>query len=356
MKKPPPPLLSEEILQKYLNQTLSPAEMHAVEKAMLDAPFQSEAVEGWTIVPEASPADLADLQARLHTRVQAARPVERRLVPLLRVAAAVVALVVAGWWALGRFGLNGPSNQLAENSAQTSASEMAPAPTDSTVATYLVEPLVTDQSAKPEAPASSEQPSKLRSRQPEPNQTSDIANEPVLANQQMRKQMRHNLQKTHTAEVDDELKPELEVVKSAAATTSQPPEQPKPVVIDEEDKGAKRDSQESATKNSKPALATATKENTDVGNVAQAALPSGGWEAFRAFIARSAKTGPPGRVELEVHISPKGKVGKITVIKSLDKARNREAQRLVGQYQGWQPATQQGQAVASKLVVEVDFN
>jgi|GEM_PF-3862414 len=358
MKKTPPPLLSEEILQKYLDQTLSPAEMHAVEKAMLDAPLQSEALEGWITVPEASPADLADLQARLRARVQAAqRPVERRLVPLLRVAAAVVALVVAGWWAQDRFGSNGPSNQLAENSDKTSAAEVAPAPADSTFAVDLGQPLVADQLGKPEATATLEKRSeRIRPRQPERKQTSDIANGPVLAGREMRKQLALNPQKTQTGEVDDEFETESEVVKSATVATNQPNEQPKPLVMDERNKDARRDNQESTTKKSKSALATTTKEEADEGNIAQAALPLGGWEAFRAFIAQSAKAGPAGRVELEVQISQKGKVGKITLIKSLDKARDREAQRLIGQYQGWQPATRQGQAVTSKLVVEVDFN
>ena len=61
---------SDSDLQRYLKGELSPREMHALEKAALDDPFLSDALEGLaTPHPE---TDLSELKARL-SKLEAAK-------------------------------------------------------------------------------------------------------------------------------------------------------------------------------------------------------------------------------------------------------------------------------------------
>ena len=96
---------SDADLQRYLKGELSPREMHALEKAALDDPFLSDALEGLaTPHPE---NDLSELKARLSARVEEKErraPVIWFRRPGFRVAAAVILLVGIGittWYTLG---------------------------------------------------------------------------------------------------------------------------------------------------------------------------------------------------------------------------------------------------------------
>src|ERR1700712_1595999 len=90
-------------IEKYHRGELSPAAMHAMEKAALDDPFLADAMEGYEVSAIQQPAspiqnDINDLQNRLAARV--AR--ENKIAPVIKftwwkVAAAVLLFVGAGW-------------------------------------------------------------------------------------------------------------------------------------------------------------------------------------------------------------------------------------------------------------------
>ena len=56
-------------IERYHSGELSPVEMHAMEKAALDDPFLSDALEGYAFTQTAS-SDLSTLQQRLENRIQ----------------------------------------------------------------------------------------------------------------------------------------------------------------------------------------------------------------------------------------------------------------------------------------------
>ncbi|HEY5969198.1 MAG TPA: carboxypeptidase-like regulatory domain-containing protein [Chitinophagaceae bacterium] len=83
-------------IEKYWKGNLSPAEMHAMEKAAMDDPFLADALEGYK---NASLADLDSLKERLDKRVSAVVPIinfNRKRFTWVRVAAAVIIIVGVG--------------------------------------------------------------------------------------------------------------------------------------------------------------------------------------------------------------------------------------------------------------------
>ncbi len=93
-------------IEKYHKGQLTPAEMHALEKAALDDPFLAEAMEGYAHLHQPVEADLAELRARLRERVESKGCAP--LVPIpgseksgrspwWRAAAAAILLGALGW-------------------------------------------------------------------------------------------------------------------------------------------------------------------------------------------------------------------------------------------------------------------
>ena len=83
-------------IEKYWKGKLSPAEMHAMEKAAMDDPFLADALEGYK---NASLADLDSLKERLDKRVGAVVPIlnlKRKRFTWVRAAAAIIIIVGAG--------------------------------------------------------------------------------------------------------------------------------------------------------------------------------------------------------------------------------------------------------------------
>jgi hypothetical protein len=356
MKKPKPDLLSEEVLRKYLDQSLSPAEMHAVEKAMLDAPLEAEALEGWASVPAASPADLADLRARLRARTRAGT---RRLVaPILRAAAAVAVLAVAGWWLWSGTSSEQASQAVATNqAAQADSATLADLPSgeakpDSATMAYVPSdppPIERKKSVQPPAKEEARPADELFSADTEQLRGAPVAAEEtpkaVLADA---KKAPDTLASGGQGQASSE---SANPAKPKVAATISGPEKNKKIA----DNPARREAEADQAK----AEETGAKMSGNLakpGGTEQAAQPEGGWPAFRQYVAQAAKPGgAKGTVGLEVSLSARGKVTGAVVVRPLDKARDREAQQLVRRYPGWQPAAQAGQPVASKLVVEVVF-
>lgn len=79
-------------IEKYWAGKLSPAEMHALEKAAMDDPFLADALEGYKNTTTATP-DLNTLKERLNKRVLATAPVvsiKQKRYSWLKVAAAII--------------------------------------------------------------------------------------------------------------------------------------------------------------------------------------------------------------------------------------------------------------------------
>jgi hypothetical protein len=86
-------------IEKYHQGLLSPAEMHAIEKAALDDPFLAEALEGYAIAGSNIHEDIAQLKKRLAkktggAKVVAMRPGGGSSFPWLRIA--VILVLIAG--------------------------------------------------------------------------------------------------------------------------------------------------------------------------------------------------------------------------------------------------------------------
>jgi len=83
-------------IEKYWKGKLSPAEMHAIEKAAMDDPFLADALEGYK---GTSLADLDSLKERLDKRVGAIVPIlnlKRKRFTWVRAAAAIIIIIGVG--------------------------------------------------------------------------------------------------------------------------------------------------------------------------------------------------------------------------------------------------------------------
>ncbi len=93
-------------IEKYHKGQLTPAEMHALEKAALDDPFLAEAMEGFAHLNQPVQPDLEELRARLQEKIESKGsaplvPIPGReksaSTPWWRAAAAAVILGLLGW-------------------------------------------------------------------------------------------------------------------------------------------------------------------------------------------------------------------------------------------------------------------
>src|SRR6478736_9827875 len=83
-------------IQQYLEGKLSPAEMHALEKAALDDPFLADAIEGYTVVnTEQQNDDLHSLRLDLEKRINKQQK-KSTLFPIWMRAAMIVLAVSIG--------------------------------------------------------------------------------------------------------------------------------------------------------------------------------------------------------------------------------------------------------------------
>ena len=84
--------LTPELMEKYLNGTLSKEDRYEVEKLMMDSNFESEAFEGYAGTYVDLEKDLAQLNQHLSDRIQQ----EKRLFPLwFKIAASILLLTVS---------------------------------------------------------------------------------------------------------------------------------------------------------------------------------------------------------------------------------------------------------------------
>lgn len=86
------------LIQKYLNGELDARAMHELERRALDEPFLMEALEGYEANGKNQRDNLAGLQKQLQQRIA---PKQRRLWPVISIAASVLIFMsIGGWWLL----------------------------------------------------------------------------------------------------------------------------------------------------------------------------------------------------------------------------------------------------------------
>lgn len=87
---------SAEDINRYHQGLLSPQERHAIEKAALEDPFLSDALEGYATVAT-GPADLTALREKLQARMAGGKVIPlNRHIPWLRIAAILLVMAGAG--------------------------------------------------------------------------------------------------------------------------------------------------------------------------------------------------------------------------------------------------------------------
>lgn len=106
-----------EDIRRYHEGTLTPAQMHELEKASLEDPFLADALEGYAVEDVQVPADISELRKRLEERVA-----DKTVVPLaapskafswLRIAAMIIAVAGAGLLVYN-LGFNKKENTIAQ--------------------------------------------------------------------------------------------------------------------------------------------------------------------------------------------------------------------------------------------------
>lgn len=110
-------------IEKYHKGQMSPADMHAMEKAALDDPFLADAIEGYSTPGVQVSTDIAELKKRLEQKTEQAKvipiqPAGNRKYPFLRIAAMIAVLLVAGYL-ITRFTLNKKDDGLADRRETT---------------------------------------------------------------------------------------------------------------------------------------------------------------------------------------------------------------------------------------------
>ena len=132
-------------IERYHSGELSPAEMHAMEKAALDDPFLSDALEGYAFTQTAS-SDLSTLQQRLENRIQKEKkkPVFFIGNTWMKIAALFVLFAGGGWLVFRTLSGNqeqiatAPNTEKAPATSTTVAADSQQVFTDSSVTTQTV--------------------------------------------------------------------------------------------------------------------------------------------------------------------------------------------------------------------------
>lgn len=111
-------------IRKYHEGKLTPAEMHALEKAALEDPFLADALEGYAVDSVSLPSDTDELKRRLAERLE-----DKKVIPLaapprsfgwLRAAAMIVAIAGAGLLVY-KLGFDNKDKNIAQTTVQEKA-------------------------------------------------------------------------------------------------------------------------------------------------------------------------------------------------------------------------------------------
>jgi len=108
------PTYSHDEIQRYLQRTMSPQEMHDFERALMDDPFLADALEGFTSIDSAlATKHLSEIESNLISKEQKAKVVPLRVKQTAwwRVAALILVIVSAGVLTFGLLSKDGTFNK-----------------------------------------------------------------------------------------------------------------------------------------------------------------------------------------------------------------------------------------------------
>ncbi|HSF46706.1 MAG TPA: energy transducer TonB [Chitinophagaceae bacterium] len=120
---------SAEDLQRYVDGKMDQAEMHAIEKAALDDPFLSDAIEGIRDMRPNLKEDIKEMQHKLEEKKQEER--KRKWLPIVLAIALLLSLSFGGWLI---FRNDGNSSQIARVEEAQPATSPDPAPVQDSLA------------------------------------------------------------------------------------------------------------------------------------------------------------------------------------------------------------------------------
>jgi len=127
-------------IQLYLEGKLSPAEMHALEKAALDDPFLADAIEGFAIVDsEQQNKDLRSLRVKLEKRINKEKKKSTLFPVWMRAAMIVLAVSIGGLTIYNLF----DANTEVQNKPIAKKETIGPANADTT--TINAQPIIDSQ-------------------------------------------------------------------------------------------------------------------------------------------------------------------------------------------------------------------
>ncbi|MBK8969745.1 MAG: TonB family protein [Saprospiraceae bacterium] len=330
-----------ELLERWLSGDFTRSDEQELRALASADDFRREAWEGFSAMPEAQhERHLERLRLRLHRK-----PGGRRLpMGVWMAVAAVFVMLMGAIYFLPRFQADRSSAPLAKSAEQSTAQ-----PQDLTES------------------ASAEAESGLVASTPESNAEPPGARHEVSHNDRIAKKTQPGLASELEADMPAKptMPPSADVAPVAAAPdTGNPVAQTSPSAV-LEDKVASVSVPEQANPRAVPDSiaqpgANARKANAGAAPATQKsdvmlATPSGGWDAFHAYLRRTARlttearnNNVSGNVRLEFTVGPDGKPANVRVVHALGFGCDEEAMRLIRLF-NWSPPG------ATPVVVEVPF-
>ncbi|UYZ58303.1 energy transducer TonB [Hymenobacter latericus] len=349
------------VLRQYAAGTLAAAERRQVERHTLACPLCADALEGYLgAAPQAiAPAALADLQQRLHARVAEAAEPQRFGGWWMRVAAAVLVLLVAlGVWQWPNLRQPQVASTQPQQAAPESVAAAPPAPApvpqaDAAAAGQAPPEQAADAAepaaAKPTRPAYAAAPAKPRRRAPRlgaPRPAPEVA-APVAAS---------------AAAASAEPLADAPVV-AAAPPASVPDSGTAALALRTRLAAAPDTKTLSLAEQPKAAVAyegAARRKAAMPAVPPMAPLPAGGYPALTRYLRQEQQLPPEaprvrGSVKLKFMVEADGSLQNIQVVKGLSPEADAEAIRLVCEGPSWHPGIVNGRRTSMPVLLEVPF-
>jgi hypothetical protein len=347
-------------IEKYWTGKLTPAEMHAMEKAALDDPFLADAMEGYSTFADGSRKiqnDIAGLRADLETRI---RP-SRQLIIMNWWKLAGAAMIIISLGTVAYFLGRKDESHLAMERLNKQEEQLAPAKTDAAVDSlpgYFHDSLQNTNTEQASLTAAAH-PSSTKSKvQPKiaskiiHGVVRDTENQPVAGASVALQGKTPGLAITDSAgrfrlpAGDSTVNLDVASVGYANASRKvEKAEASKEIQIELLRKDAEM--QEVvvtgyATKKNKRVTSSNSVAKPVADSIATGAEPVNGWEAFRLYLESDKKVPDSlkavhGVVELEFSLNRFRKVSEIKVIRSLHPALDSQAVKLLENGPRWKP-------------------
>ncbi|GAB3878213.1 hypothetical protein GCM10028824_39690 [Hymenobacter segetis] len=370
-------------LRAYAAGTLAPAEEHRIEAHTLDCERCADILTGFSMSdPATTDQAVAELRARLQTRVEAEEPAPVAggwAWPRIAVAAAMVGVMATGIWTWQQHEAARPAatarletpaiappaapaarlavpEQAEKESTKVSETVVAAAPGASKAADYAA---ISPARSRHRAPLG--QLSRRATKTPDGNAMVMEDKAPASeANAEARVATASNISASAAASTVDSATPQASIL---AETTS-------PDTLANNDRAAK--ASRSFGLKSKAIAVNKLPDNTASVRVADAPMPAtpainpapvGGTPAFRNYLYREADAFEPEEGQLHLHgtvrlrfmVGADGKISNLKVLRSLRPDYDEEALRMVCEGPGWQPGIAGGRRADLPIELTVTF-